>query len=490
MANADSRVLPPPSAEQRRAASGQFERANQVLRKGDHDYGIQLLLSCCRLDPGNIVYRQSLRQAERVKYGNNQHGSRLALVTTARVRLRLGRALTAGDYLQALEFGEQVLVKNPWDVGVLMGMSEAFDGLGLLDLAVWSLEQARQVKPKSLKVARALARLYEKRGNFTPATALWEMVRRADPTDVEAQRKSKDLAASETIARGRYQEAIDGTAEQAIADTTEQPAAPSATPEGPSHKPAAAAPFDRLARQTEALRLKIDAEPHSPHAYLQLAGLYRRSERLEEARQVLEQGLVPTGNHFEIALELADLAVEPFRADLARTEEKLRRDPSDESLHRLRAGFLREITERELDLYRRKADRYPTDMAHRFEVGLRLLRLGQTDEAIQELQAARADPRQHCKALFYLGHCFKARNNWRLAQRNFEEALKDLPPAETAMRKDLLFELAQGNADAGNLERAVELGMELANLDFAYRGIGQVLDDWQARLEETGSRPS
>ena len=31
-------------------------------------------------------------------------------------------------------------------------------------------------------------------------------------------------------------------------------------------------------------------------------------------------------------------------------------------------------------------------MSHRYEMGLRLLRLGQIDEAIKELQAARADP--------------------------------------------------------------------------------------------------
>ena len=45
----------------------------------------------------------------------------------------------------------------------------------------------------------------------------------------------------------------------------------------------------------------------------------------------------------------------------------------------------------------------------------------------------------------------------------------------------LLFQLARGCADAGDLARAVELGMELANRDFGYKDIGQLLDDWQAR---------
>ena len=57
--------LPKLTSEQRRAASGQFERANQVLNGGDHDYGLQLLLECCKIDPSNLIYRQTLRQTQR-----------------------------------------------------------------------------------------------------------------------------------------------------------------------------------------------------------------------------------------------------------------------------------------------------------------------------------------------------------------------------------------------------------------------------------------
>ena len=56
-------TLPPPSPEQRRAAAGQFERAKQVLVSENYDYAIQLLMTCCKLDPANLTYRQTLRQA-------------------------------------------------------------------------------------------------------------------------------------------------------------------------------------------------------------------------------------------------------------------------------------------------------------------------------------------------------------------------------------------------------------------------------------------
>jgi hypothetical protein len=51
-------------------------------------------------------------------------------------------------------------------------------------------------------------------------------------------------------------------------------------------------------------------------------------------------------------------------------------------------------------------------------------------------------------------------------------------------RCQLLYALACGCADANELTVALELGHELANLDFGYRNIGQLVDDWQARLQQ------
>jgi Tfp pilus assembly protein PilF len=480
MAANDLSRFPTPSPEQRRVAAGQFERANQVIATGNFDYGIQLLLTCCKLDPGNLIYRQTLRKTEKVKYNNNLRGSRLAFLTTSTTKTKLKAAKTSRDYLRVLECGEQVLVRNPWDVWAQMNMAEAAEALGHLDLAVWTLEQARQRNPQDATVNRALARLHEKRGNFGQAILLWELVRKADPGDIEAQHKAKDLAASDTIARGGYDAVVDRGG-PAAPQQEKLPAAQPATPQQPpAHSTVAE---DRSTREVSALRKRIEADPGNASAHIQLASHYRRGGKIEEAREVLQKALVPTGNNFELSLELADLETESFRRNLAITEEKLKANPDDENLGRIRLRLQKEIFSRELELYRQKADRYPTEMAHRLELGIRLLRLGQTDSAIAELQAARSDPRQRWRAMLYLGYCFKNRKNGRLAQRNFEEALQNLPPAEASFRKELLFLLAEGAAETGDFARAVEFGYELANIDFSYKEIGRLIDEWQARLQ-------
>ncbi|HEX5273181.1 MAG TPA: tetratricopeptide repeat protein [Gemmataceae bacterium] len=499
MANTDAPRLPPPSPEHRRVAAGQFERANQVIATGNFDYGIGLLLSCCKLDPANLIYRQALRRTEKTKFKNNLRGSWHARLSSLPLRTKLTAALRARSYVKVLELGEQILTRNPWDTGAQVSMGEAADALGLLDLAVWTLEQARHKNPRDAAVNRFLARLYEKRGNFAQAIALWELVRRADPTDVEAQGKSKDLAASETIARGRYEDVAaksgevegvapdEGTATRARVPTPRtgevkavRGKQPTPSPDAPPSVPSA----ERGAREAAQVRARIETDPTNANAHLQLAALYRKNGQIDQARATLQAALGPTANAFEVAAELADLEIEVFRRDLVLTEEKQRAAPQDEELRQIRLRLMREINSRELELYRRKADRFPTEMAHRLELGVRLLRAGQVDEAIRELQAARSDPRQHWRSLLYLAYCFKTRNNWRLAKRNFEECLQHLPPGEGATRKEVLFQLAQGSAEAGDLSAAVELAHELANLDFAYKDIGRLLDEWQARLEQ------
>src|SRR5438270_11184095 len=135
MADTQGPRLPPPSPEQRRIAAKQYERAQQVIATGNFDYGIQLLMTCCKLDPANLIYRQALRHTEKSKFKNNLRGSRLALLASSPTRAKIKSAKRAGDYLKVLEHGEEVLMRNPWDGGAQLDMAEAADAPGCLDLA-------------------------------------------------------------------------------------------------------------------------------------------------------------------------------------------------------------------------------------------------------------------------------------------------------------------------------------------------------------------
>ena len=61
-----------------------------------------------------------------------------------------------------------------------------------------------------------------------------------------------------------------------------------------------------------------------------------------------------------------------------------------------------------------------------------------------------------------------------------------MPPEESDLRKEVLYQLATGAAEAGELRQALDFAHELANLDFWYKDIGRLMDEWQARVEAGG----
>ena len=430
----DTTPVPSPTADQKRIAQDSFAQAREAIAERQLDYAIALLLTCCKLDPGNFFYRQTLRKTQKDKFGNNLRGSRFAFLTTPRWKAKVKGAKRSRDYLRVLEHAEQVLCRNPWDMGTQMDMAEAFDALGLSDLAVFTLDQARQKYPRDATLNRALARLFEKRGDFQKAIVLWQLVRESHPSDVEAAHKAKDLAASETIAKGQYEEAAAGTKESPVLGRIEARAVEKQ---------------DKVAREADPLREAHRGRPDRAEPCTSSSpAVYRRHGQADRARAALQQGLGPTGNAFQIQLELMDIDLVPVRKNLEHTEarlRKLRHEPRPTTRRRTTTDDrARTMTEKELTPtpgQARQGDQRPGDR-HLPGEGRSVPDRGAStgsnsapacsrptwsNEAIEELQQAQRDDRLKWKAEMYLGVCFKKRNNWRLAQRNFEEALAGHP---------------------------------------------------------------
>jgi predicted Zn-dependent protease len=189
------------TAEQQKTATAQFAHATEVIRAaGDPNYALQLLLSCIKLDPANLMYRKMLREVARDANAGKRSGW-FGSLTKLPARSRIRSAQRAGEHRKALELGEDLLARSPGDVPTQIEMATSATALNLHSLAVWLLEEARSQAPKDLTILRALAELFESQNRYRQAIAVWEEIRKLDPYDVEAGSKINDLAATETIAR-------------------------------------------------------------------------------------------------------------------------------------------------------------------------------------------------------------------------------------------------------------------------------------------------
>jgi tetratricopeptide (TPR) repeat protein len=181
------------------SAGQQFKRANQLLAAGDAQAALPLLHSCCRLDPANLEYRQALREA--LRKTNKPTSTWLGRLAGLADKIRLHLARRAGNPARILEYGEQILAREPGDLGTHLVMAEAAEELGERELAEWLLKQARHEDRSRVTINRALADYYERHKEFKRAVTYWQAVCEAAPDDGEAPRRLKDLLARATIAR-------------------------------------------------------------------------------------------------------------------------------------------------------------------------------------------------------------------------------------------------------------------------------------------------
>jgi serine/threonine-protein kinase len=207
---------PPPSPspdtlgitdEQRQVASGQFERAQEVLtgHSQEKSYAYELLLSCCKLDPTNLAYRRRLRQAAQEVRQHQGLGRWLTPLRVLAAKGRLKAAKHAGDYRKVLVHGEEVLAYSPDDVATHLDMAEAAGRLRLAEVQTWLLEQACKLPLKDPEPMRLLAAAYERQNDLDRAIAVWQGVRKLFPQDADAARKINALSIKETIIRGNYE---------------------------------------------------------------------------------------------------------------------------------------------------------------------------------------------------------------------------------------------------------------------------------------------
>jgi serine/threonine-protein kinase len=187
-----------PSGEQRRIAEGRFRHAQQSLAAGHHDYGLKVLLSCCAMDPGNVLYRQALREAQKAS-GTPPAGRVCPGFVITWLKFQAARLLH--NHRKVLEHGERLLQFSPRDLGTQIEMAAAAEAIELVEVAVWLLERAREQEAGELRLNRALARLFERQRQIDKAATLWEQVSAADPTDIEASAKVRELAARKTLAQ-------------------------------------------------------------------------------------------------------------------------------------------------------------------------------------------------------------------------------------------------------------------------------------------------
>jgi tetratricopeptide (TPR) repeat protein len=449
----------------RKLLQQRFEHGSRSSAKGDWDYANEMFSHCVVEDPGNRMYVQSFLGNLQKKYNNDKKGSKLAGVRSAGSKAAMRVAAKQKKWRDVIAGGVKCLELNPWDTGALVDMAHACAELECPESQVVLLRGALEADLKDPEINRLLGRALDKQGQFDQASICFQRVLAAKPQDEEARRAVADLACKKTIHTGGYEEAESST--EVMADKQSKAermglGGPRVTPE-------------------QQLEKAIAKDPTNLSNYQELADLHGRNEQFDKAEEVLTRGLAASGGDLNVQERLEDVQLKRLRQQLDIGLRRQQSEPGPES-DALVARLKEELNNRELEVYRKRCERYPTQLHYKYELGMRLKHAGKFKEAVQVLQEARADPRRKGAVMLAIGECFQKLEQFRLATSSFEQAVQDISDRDLDLKKEALYRagrlqlyLAHKNL-GGDLDKAEKQLTDLAGMDFGYKDVSSLLD--------------
>jgi tetratricopeptide (TPR) repeat protein len=440
-----------------------FQTGNDAALKSNLDYAIEMYRQACKIVPDNLMYRQSLRGAEKRKFNNDP--KKVGMLVGAKnqpIRLRARASRAKGNHQHVLEICEEAFVNNPWDVGASRDAAEAAEQLGYLTLAEWYVECVQSVT-KDVDFLKYSARVHEANESWAKAISCWEQVKKISPNDQDANRQINSLSASSTIKRAGLDDALERRSQSAAPEPAES----------------LEAKLERLKQEqlTPEQRLikEILGDPTSVHAYVDLADIYKQRNDLEKAEKVLAKGIKANPEDQALKAVYEDTQISRIKQGIDKLTQKARERPDDAGV-KAKLDELSAMRDRyEVESFRRRVNLHPEDAGLHYQLGLILQRIGSYDDAIAEFQQARSSAAHKVQASCQLGLCFEANSAWKLAERTYREALKGLEAEDTENFLRLHYRLGRVAESMSNTEAAEEHYNEVAAVDYTYEDVAQRL---------------
>ncbi len=449
----------------RRRLQQLFDHGSKAVTRGNYEYAADLFTQCVLGDPGNAIYAQNLLGALQKFYNNNKKGARLAAIRGAKLKTSLMAAARKKDWDATFKNGTELLKLNPWDTGTLLILADACVELGHNECAVTYLTAGLAADPDHVELNRKMAQAMERAGQFDKAMLYWRRVLKSSPEDEEARKGLANAQVKKTITKGGYE------------------SAESASEVAASGQMIGAQATETKRSREEELQRAIKRNPEEVSHYIDLADYYTSENRLAEAEQTLEKALEVAGGDLNVRERLEDARLRRMRENAAVAQQRMMEEKTEEAKQRAQQAN-RELLLAELDYYRTRSQRYPNQVGYRLELGMRLKRLGQYQEAIKQLQEARKDPRRKGEVFLALGECFQQIKQYKLAMTNYEEALSIIADHQEDLKKRALYRAGRLALGLKNLDRAEELLTELAGMDFSYHDVAELLDKIRRLREE------
>jgi len=384
--------------------------------------------------------------------------------------------------LEQMINAEYLFVKDPDNTAYAEAMLKAAVDGGFSRTAHWIANLIFQtnnaLEKPSLQTYLLLKDSYKALGQYDKAVAACQRAYRMKPDSKELTDEYKNLSAELTMSKGNY--TGEGDFRQSIRDQETQ---------------AKLYAQDRVIK-TEDYRVAAveDArkahakDPELPKNIFTLAETLAdlETDKAEnEAIQLLEDAYTRS-HEFTFKERAGLLRLRQLRRRLREAKKQLEARPDATEAKERVADLAATLNDTETAHYRLCVENYPTDLAHKYEYALRLMRNGRYNDAIPLFQEAQKDPRRRISAMDKVGYCFFMKGWYADAVDIFRQAIDVYEIKDDAVAKELRYNLARAYEEQGEKEKALDIYRKIAQLDFCYRDVGARVDELRTGPDKAG----
>ena len=367
-----------------------FTKANEAAQRENLDYAIALFNQVLEKEPGFFDCRKALRAAQFQKCGA-RGGFFKKMWSGAGSSPQVAKAKMAmsKNPAEAMAIAEQILNGDPNNSAAHRIIVEAAQALELPQTAVMSLDILVKNSPKDKNLAIEFAHAVGTTGGDTgPAERILAELLRNSPNDGEVNQALKDLSARKTLDQGGYNalEGGQGSYRDILKDKQQ-----AVSLEQEKRVVKTEDVTERLIGEYEA---RLQTEPNNLKLVRQLAELYTQKKQFDRSLALYDRVKnSEMGNDPSLERSIADTIVRRFDHQL----EQL--DPAAPDYTEQTAKLQAEKLNFQVTDCQKRVEKYPTDLAIRFEMGQLYFQTGKITEAIagipkgeeQSAQAPRRD---------------------------------------------------------------------------------------------------
>src|SRR6185437_6854713 len=447
-----------------------FQKGNDALIRENYDYAVDLLTQVLEKEPGFYEGRKALRVAQARKAGSARGSFKKALSSASSTPLvAKGQIALRTNPADALNIGERILNSDANSSAGHRLIAEAAVALDMPRTAVMSLDLLFKNNPRDKKIAIQYANMLAETGEAGRAERIMIEIANANPNDQELHQALKDLSARKTLSEGGYDALASGQGSYRDILRNEKEAV---SLEQQNRVQKTEDQGERLIGEYEA---RLKTEPNNLKLMRNIAEIYTEKKKFDLALQ------------YYAKIKATDAGAGDASIDAAIAKTKSRQfDHQAEQLDATAPDYTERVAQINaekqafrIEECRKRVEKFPTDLAIRYEMGVLYFNAGKIGEALEQFQKSKNNPNKKIASMNYLAQCFAKRKMYPLAMTTLQEAIKEKPVFDEE-KKELVYNLGIVFEAMEKQKESIEQFEQIYAIDIGYKDVGARVDKYYA----------